>query len=88
MSNTYPKDFHDNAIRLILEENKSNSEVSKKLGISRNTLNLWLKEHKLNKGTNIILSEKEELILAKKEIAKLKNQIEILKKAMAICNEK
>ncbi|MEK7432648.1 MAG: transposase [Cyanobacteriota bacterium] len=88
MSNTYPKDFHDNAIRLILEENKSNSEVSKKLGISRNTLNLWLKEYKLNKVTNIILSEKEELILAKKEIAKLKNQIEILKKAMAICNEK
>lgn len=85
MSNSYSKDFQENAVNVALEGNKSYSSISKELGISSNTLTNWVKQHKANLNPDK-LSELNELIESRKEIAKLRTQVEILKKAMAICN--
>jgi len=84
--NAYSEDFRQLAIELALNDDRGISEIAKELGIYPKTLYVWVnkykKEHGLvkQKETNDLESELKRL---KKELAKVKMERDILKKAAA-----
>lgn len=85
---TYDKEFKLNAV-LMQQSGKSIAQVARDLGIAASTLHQWIVEHKKNgsqsfKGSGNIKSSNEEFYKLKKELADIKLQRDILKKALAI----
>ena len=87
--NTYTKEFKLEALRLMAESDRPASEIAMKLGIRRNQLYKW-KEQMTKKGdvpsANKGRPKKEdqsEMTSLKQENKRLKEDIEILKKAAA-----
>ena len=87
--NTYTKAFKLEALRLMAESDQPASEIAMKLGIRRNQLYKW-KEQMTKKGD--VASAKKgrpkkedqsEMSSLKQENKRLKDDIEILKKAAA-----
>jgi len=87
--NTYTKGFKLEALRLMAESNRPASEIAMKLGIRRNQLYKW-KAQMTQKGD--VASAKKgrpkkedqsEMTSLKQENKRLKEDIEILKKAAA-----
>jgi len=84
---TYPKEFKLEALRLMEASSKPASEVAMQLGIRRNQLYKW--KEQMNKKGDVASSkrgrpkkeEQSELSRLRAENAKLKEDIEILKKA-------
>jgi len=87
--NTYTKEFKLEALRMMAESNRPASEIAMKLGIRRNQLYKW-KEQMTKKG-DVASSKKgrpkkedqSEMTNLKQENKRLKEDIEILKKAAA-----
>lgn len=87
--NTYTKEFKLEALRLMAESDRPASEIAMKLGIRRNQLYKW-KEQMTKKG-DVPLAKKgrpkkedqSEMTSLKQENQRLKEDIEILKKAAA-----
>ncbi|MFY9073859.1 transposase [Malaciobacter mytili] len=84
----YNQEFKDSAIKLCMDSDKSISSIAKDLGLNKGTLNLWVSDYK--KINNIKSSKdlnkeslEEENKRLKKELAVLKQEKEILKKAAA-----
>ena len=87
--NTYTKEFKLEALRLMAESDRPASEIAMKLGIRRNQLYKW-KEQMTKKGdvpsANKGRPKKEdqsEMTSLEQENKRLKEDIEILKKAAA-----
>ncbi len=82
---TYTEDFQRDAIKLALRS-ASISGTAKELGIPEGTLHTWIrsasKANKIDKNTNAV-DLTEELHKLRKEVARLKEEKEILKKAAA-----
>ena len=84
----YTKEFKDSAIQLVLNTNKPISQVARDLGMNDKTLNRWVLEYKhlhniepvKIKQTESLEEENKRL---RKELAVLKQEKEILKKAAA-----
>ena len=82
--------FKIDAVRLLSESGRSISEVAKELGVNRNQLDRW--KRLLAKksapaafpGNGNISSEKKEMDDLRRELARVKEEREILKKAMAV----
>ena len=97
MGNTnkrYTQEFKDSAIQLSLNSEQSTLQIAKDLGISSQTLYTWLKiyreEHNLktgfstnHKSSSTKESLEEENRRLRKELASVKKDREILKKAAA-----
>jgi|SRR5271157_2303772 len=87
----FDQQFKVDAVRLLAESGKPASEVARNLGINRNQLDRW-KRQSLGKnspqaafpGNGIIGGEKKELDELRRELARVKEEREILKKAMAV----
>ena len=84
----YNQEFKDSAIKLCLDSDKSISSIAKDLGLNKGTLSLWVSDYK--KINNIKSSKdlnkeslEEENKRLRKELAVLKQEKEILKKAAA-----
>lgn len=84
----YNQEFKDSAIKLCMDSDKSISSIAKDLGLNKGTLSLWVSDYK--KTHNIKSSKdlnkeslEEENKRLKKELAVLKQEKEILKKAAA-----
>jgi len=85
----YDRQFKEEAVRLVTEGGRTVSDVAHGLGIHENLLHTWKRKHKENPAGSS--SEKghlkpsdEELRRLQKENANLKEDREILKKALAI----
>jgi transposase len=84
---TYPKEFKLEALRLMETSDKPASEVAMQLGIRRNQLYRW--KEQMRKTGDVASSkrgrpkktEQSELNRLRAENAKLKEDVEILKKA-------
>ena len=84
---TYPKEFKLEALRMMEETDKPASEIAMKLGIKRNQLYKW--KEQMSKRGDVPSSTKgrpkkedqSELSRLRAENAKLKEDVEILKKA-------
>ena len=83
---TFDDDFKKNAIKLVLEEKMTIAQVSQDLGLGRSTLNKWLAEHRQGKliKDERQIQENVELKRLRRENRILKQERDILKKAMGI----
>ena len=90
----YTQEFKDSAIQLALNSEKSAMKIAEELGMSNKTLYAWLrdyrKKHNLEDSSsksNYVKSSKESLEeenrRLRKELAVVKKEREILKKATA-----
>ena len=90
--NQYTKEFKVEAVRLIVEEGRRISEVSRELGISEALLGCWKKKCEEGKiepfpGKGRLSPEDEELRRLRRENKRLRMEHDILKKAVAIFSE-
>ena len=86
----YSKEFKDSSVQLALNGTASITQTAKDLGLSDNTLYGWISEYRKANDvqSNVSLGrtpEQQEIINLKKELARSRQECEILKKATAIC---
>lgn len=84
----FPAEFQAEAVRLVLTTDKSMLQVARDLGISEKTLGNWVRKERERSEREELpgaLSEHERLELKRlrKEVAELKVEREILRKAAA-----
>lgn len=85
----YTKEFRMEAIKLIVEGKLPQREVSRRLNVSENTLQNWLKAYRQGKLAEVGKNYRElsatelELSQLRRELAKVKMERDILKKAAA-----
>lgn len=85
----YSKEFREEAVKHVIEQGLSVPEASSRLDIPKSTLNYWVKSSKAGNLKNIgsnrrVLTDVEmELANLKRELAKVKMERDILKKAAA-----
>ena len=85
----YTKEFREEAVKLVTEEDLSLPEAARRLSLPISTLANWVKAYKVGKLGDVgktyrPLTEVEmELARTKKELAEVKMERDILKKAAA-----
>jgi transposase len=82
----YAPEFRAEAIRLARTSGKSHAEIAEDLGMTSETLRLWLKQADLDTGKRhdgLTSEEQEELRRLRREVRILREEREILKKAAA-----
>jgi transposase len=82
----YPPEFRAEAVRLIRSSGKPLSQISKDLGVSEQSLRVWIKQADLDEGRRddgLTTTELEELRRLRRENRVLREEREILKKAAA-----
>ena len=82
----YSKEFKLDAIALVIEQNYSQAEASRNLGINPNMLGRWIKEAENDdgqafRGNGKLTPEQEEIPQLKAQVKRLEMEREILKKA-------
>ena len=87
--NKYDREFKIEAVRLLLESGKKSKEIAEDLGISRDNLLRWRREFERDSehsfpGKGKMKPQDEELFNLMKELATVKQERDILKKALAI----
>ena len=85
----YDKEFKVEAVKLLLESGKPADEVAENLGINSGNLTRWKREYREDaenafRGKGRLKEDDEKLRRLMKENADLKQEREILKKALAI----
>ncbi|MEK7836441.1 MAG: transposase [candidate division NC10 bacterium] len=85
----YDKQFKDEAVKLVTESNRAVTEVARGLGIHENLLHTWKRKYQEDPsgsfpGKGHLKPQEEEFKRLQKENANLKEDKEILKKALAI----
>ena len=82
----YNEEFKANAVRLVREERLKVGDVASDLGIGISTLKIWLGKYKQGRllKTDKRTVEEEEIKRLRKENRVLRQEREILKKAMGI----
>jgi transposase len=85
----YDKQFKEEAVRLATEGRRKVTEVARSLGIHENLLRTWKRKHKEGPADSFPMNghlkpQDEEFRKLQKENANLKEDREILKKALAI----
>lgn len=85
----YDREFKFNAVRLYQESSKSLEQLAADLGMPMTTLATWVKQFKENgnesfPGSGTLMPCNEELYRLRKELADVKQERDILKKAVAI----
>ncbi len=82
----YTPEYRAEALRLVEIGDRSVTEVARDLGISMNTLWQWVQQAKVDAGQareELTTTEREELKQLRREVARLREEREILKKATA-----
>jgi transposase len=82
----YPADFRAEAIRLARSSGRPRAQIARDLGMTAETLRLWLKQEDLDAGRRsdgVTAEEREELRRLRRENRILREEREILKKAAA-----
>jgi transposase len=81
-----PPEFRAEAVRLIRSSGKPLSQISRDLGVSEQSLRVWIKQADLDEGRRddgLTTNELEELRRLRRENRVLREEREILKKAAA-----
>lgn len=89
----FDREFKLDAVRLITEEGRVVSEVARNLGIHENLLHRWKKLYLEDDkyafpGKGYLKPPDEELRRLKRELADVKEERDILKKALAIFSKR
>jgi transposase len=83
----YSKEFKLDAIALVVEQNYSQAEASRNLGINPNMLGRWIKEAENDdghafRGNGKLTPEQEEIRSLKAQVKRLEMEREILKNSL------
>jgi transposase len=82
----YPREFREEAVRLVRESGKSIGQVAKDLVVADQSLRNWVRQADLDTGRRtdgLTTEEREELRRLRRENRILREEREILKKATA-----
>ena len=82
----YPPEYRAEAIRLARTSEKAQAQIARELGLTTETLRLWLKQADVDEGKRsdgLSSEEQEELRRLRRENRILREEREILKKAAA-----
>jgi transposase len=85
----YTREFRQEAVKLVTEERLSVTEAARRLSLAPSTLAYWVKAYKegklgdIGKGQKPLTEVEIELARTKKELAEVKMERDILKKAAA-----
>lgn len=82
----YDSEFKREAVKLVVDDNRSISDVESSLGITRGVLKGWVQKHRDQQDPAVVarISSEAELKQLRKEVEKLRRERDILKKAVAI----
>lgn len=88
-SRKYDKEFKLNAVKLFLASSKSYPKLSQELGIPTGTLATWVKSYRADgqeafPGKGCLKPADAEMANLRKELARAKEERDILKKALGI----
>lgn len=85
--NRYPTEFIESAVRLAIESDKPVAHTARELGLNVDTMYGWIKRHSKPKQTKANMREinygTEEVKQLRKELARVTQERDILKKATA-----
>lgn len=86
---TYTREFKIEAVRLLQSTGKSQTEIERELGIGSSNLSRWKKQYgergeKAFPGRGRLMPEEEQIQQMEREIEILRQERDILKKAVAI----
>ena len=85
----FSREFREEAVRMVVEEKLSVPEVGRKLQLPPSTIRNWLKAYKegklgqIGKGQREMTALERELYETNRELARVKMERDILKKATA-----
>jgi transposase len=85
----YTREFRQEAVKMLIEEKLSLPEAARRLSLAPSTLAYWVKAYKagklgdIGKGQKPLTEVEMELARTKKELAEVKMERDILKKAAA-----
>ncbi len=82
----YPRDFRKNAVELLLTSGKTQRVLCDELGVTYGLIGKWRKEFDLGRPENSDMKAAVDarVIALEKEVATLRQERDILKKAMGI----
>ena len=85
---TYTREFKLDAVRMVIERNRTVAEVADNLGISPSLLQRWRKQFEADgsvafPGQGKLKPDDEEIRRLRRELAETRQERDILKKAMA-----
>lgn len=81
----YPPEFRREAVRLVEATGRSVREVAGELGVSGESLRIWLRQDQLDRGERedgLTSDEQEELRRLRRQVRELEAEREILKRAV------
>lgn len=80
----YPEEFKIEAVKMVTEKGHSIADVAKRLGTTPDSLYAWIKRYGPNSQTYLQQkSEQDEIHRLKKELARVTQERDLLKKAAA-----
>jgi transposase len=83
----FSEEYKAGAVRLVLDEGKSQRDAARDLGLFESLIARWVKQAKVDRGKGrsgaLTTTEKDELARLRKEVRVLKMERDILKKAAA-----
>lgn len=81
----YPSEFKESAVKLAIESNRPIAQTAKELGITRTTLYTWVGKYSKPKESMMRTDEHlyDELKRLKKDLARVTQERDLLKKAAA-----
>ena len=83
MPRPYPKEFREGAVQLAREGERPVAEIAKQLGVAESCLRNWLKQDQVDRherDDGVSSREREELRELRKQVRRLEQEKEILKK--------
>lgn len=83
-ANSYTSEFRESAVKLAIDSNQPISKTSKELGVNVSTLHTWISKYSQVKPARVNRTDEhlyDELKHLKKEVTRLKEERDILKKA-------
>ena len=85
---TYTEEFKKTIVELYENGNKNKSELAREYGTSEGNVRAWIKKYGTIKTSTGEVTTNDEIIKLKKKNLELEQEVEILKKAVAIFSTK
>ena len=82
----YPPEFRCEAVSLVKVSGRSVREVAGELGVSSESLRIWIRQDQLDRGgreDGVTTEERDELRKLRRQVRELEQEREILKRAVA-----
>jgi transposase len=83
---SFTEEFKASAVRLVLDEGKTVSQVGRDLDVAQSVIGNWVKQARADRSagkTGLTTEERGELVKLRREVKDLRMQRDILKKAAA-----